>query len=57
MTLSQSALNELLEAIRALPAGVDVVAAGTSCRHQIEHLTGVVVRHPVEIVADALHRR
>jgi len=30
------------------------VASGTSCRHQIEHLSVVRTRHMAEVLADAL---
>lgn len=55
--LSQAVAEPLLAAIRDLPPGAEVVAAGTSCRHQIEALAGVRARHPVEIVARGLRRR
>ncbi|MFZ5940644.1 MAG: FAD-binding and (Fe-S)-binding domain-containing protein [Bacteroidota bacterium] len=32
----------------------DIVAAGTSCRHQIKDGTGVAARHPAEILYEAL---
>ncbi len=38
----------------ALSAEGDVVAAGTSCRHQIEELGGHSVRHPAELLAESL---
>jgi FAD/FMN-containing dehydrogenase/Fe-S oxidoreductase len=34
--------------------GVTIAAAGTSCRHHIEHGTGRETLHPVEILYDAL---
>jgi Fe-S oxidoreductase len=52
--LSRSVAQRLLQAIRALAPGTGIVAGGTSCRHQIEHLAGVEARHPIEVVADAL---
>jgi Fe-S oxidoreductase len=36
------------------PEGTEVVASGTSCRHQLEHLEGRRVRHLVEVLDDAL---
>jgi len=33
-----------------------IVAAGVSCRQQIEHGTGKTARHPVELLADAVRR-
>jgi FAD/FMN-containing dehydrogenase/Fe-S oxidoreductase len=52
--LSLAVAEPLIEAILALPEGVEVVAAGTSCRHQVEHLAGRSARHPIEVVAAAL---
>jgi Fe-S oxidoreductase len=52
--LSRAVAGPLIAAIRSLPDGAMVVAAGTSCRHQIEHLAEVPAHHPVEIVARAL---
>jgi FAD/FMN-containing dehydrogenase/Fe-S oxidoreductase len=55
--LSQAVAEPLLAAIRGLPPGTEVVAAGTSCRHQIETLAGVRARHPIEIFATGLRAR
>ncbi len=44
----------LFPAVRNAEAGVEIVAEGTSCRHQIEHGTGRRARHPVELLAAAL---
>jgi len=52
--LSHTVAEPLVEAIRALPAGTLVVAAGTSCRHQIEALAEVEALHPIEVIAAAL---
>jgi FAD/FMN-containing dehydrogenase/Fe-S oxidoreductase len=46
----------LAPAIRSA-AGVAVVADGTSCRHQISHVTGRVAQHSAELYADALRTR
>ncbi len=54
--LSRAVAGPLVDAVRSLPDGVAVAAAGTSCRHQIEGLTGVPALHPIEIVAAALAR-
>jgi Fe-S oxidoreductase len=43
----------LLPALRAEPAA-EVVAPGTSCRHQIKDLAGRRARHPLEVLAAAL---
>ena len=44
----------LLPAVRAAPEDVLIVAPGTSCRHQIEELTGRKAWHPIEVLANAL---
>jgi len=44
----------LVEKINAQPFGTVAVASGTSCRHQIQHLTQVWTRHMAEVLADAL---
>ncbi len=40
----------LFPAVRATPEEVEIVAPGTSCRHQIKDGTGRVARHPVELL-------
>ena len=35
-------------------AGTTVVASGTSCRHQIDHLTDIKPVHMAELLAEAL---
>jgi Fe-S oxidoreductase len=52
--LSLKVAEPLVQAIKAHPFGTTVVASGTSCRHQIQHLTTARVRHMAEVVADAL---
>ncbi len=44
----------LLPAVRNAPAEARVLAGGTSCREQITHLAGRDVRHPIEVIAEAL---
>ncbi|HMP40767.1 MAG TPA: FAD-linked oxidase C-terminal domain-containing protein [Roseiflexaceae bacterium] len=44
----------LFPAVRSLPADAEVVAMGTSCRHQIADGTGRQARHLVEILAACL---
>jgi Fe-S oxidoreductase len=44
----------LVEAIEALPEGTRVVACGTSCRHQIRHLTDAEPLHMAELLAVSL---
>jgi len=46
----------LFPAVRARPAGAVVVAAGTSCRHQIRDFTGVEPVHPVTMLSSLLER-
>ncbi len=52
--LSRAVAAPLVRAIRDLPPGTLVAAAGTSCRHQIQSLAGVEALHPVEVLARAL---
>jgi FAD/FMN-containing dehydrogenase/Fe-S oxidoreductase len=52
--LSHAVARPLLDALDRLPAAAMVVAAGTSCRHQIESLAGRRAQHPIEVVAGAL---
>ena len=46
--------GRLFPAIRAAGPEVAVTLTGTSCRDQVEHVTGRQVRHPIELIADAL---
>ncbi len=46
--------RRLFKAVEAARKDVEIVAAGVSCRQQIEHGTGRVARHPVEALAEAL---
>jgi FAD/FMN-containing dehydrogenase/Fe-S oxidoreductase len=43
--------RKLFPAVRQKPAGAVVVAAGTSCRHQIADFTGEVAVHPAVLLA------
>ena len=52
--LSHEVAKPLVEAIRRLPRDAAVTASGTSCRHQIQALTGIEAVHPIEVVAAAL---
>ncbi len=54
--LSKQIAAPLMEQIKRQPFGNIVVASGTSCRHQIEHLAEVPVRtcHMAEVLAEAL---
>ena len=44
----------LLPTVRELPPDVEVVASGTSCRHQIKDGTGRRAKHVVEVLYEAL---
>jgi FAD/FMN-containing dehydrogenase/Fe-S oxidoreductase len=52
--LSLKVAEPLAQEIRGQPFGTIIVASGTSCRHQIEHLAPVRARHMAELLADAL---
>lgn len=52
--LSLKLAEPLIHEVRAQPFGTVVVASGTSCRHQIEHLAPVKARHMAEVLAEAL---
>jgi len=52
--LSLEVAAPLVHKIEAQPNDTVVVASGTSCRHQIEHLTPVRPKHIAELLADAL---
>jgi FAD/FMN-containing dehydrogenase/Fe-S oxidoreductase len=46
--------RKLLPAARTLGADGVLVAAGTSCRHQVAHFTGVRALHPAELLRSLL---
>ncbi|MFL6591039.1 MAG: FAD-binding and (Fe-S)-binding domain-containing protein [Chthoniobacterales bacterium] len=52
--LSLKVAAPLVQQVHAQPSGTIVVASGTSCRHQLEHLTTVHPKHMAELLADAL---
>jgi FAD/FMN-containing dehydrogenase/Fe-S oxidoreductase len=52
--LSLKVAEPLAQKVRGQPFGTIVVASGTSCRQQIEHLAPVRARHMAEVLADAL---
>lgn len=54
MTMAE---RRLLPAVRSLVDDGAVVAAGTSCRHQIMHGTGRRALHPAEVLQAALRHR
>ena len=52
--LSLKVAEPLIEKVRGQPYGTVVVASGTSCRHQIDHLAPVHARHMAEVLAEVL---
>src|SRR5947207_5783272 len=52
--LSLKVAVPLVQQVEAQPAETIIVASGTSCRHQLEHLTDVQPKHMAELLADAL---
>jgi Fe-S oxidoreductase/FAD/FMN-containing dehydrogenase len=52
--LSLKVAEPLVKLIQAQPPGTKIIASGTSCRHQIEHLTKARPLHMAEWLADAL---
>ena len=46
--------RKLFPAVRNKPAGAVVVAAGTSCRHQIADFAGESAVHPAVLIAQLL---
>lgn len=49
-------LQPLLAQIQAQQAGTIVVASGTSCSHQLEHLSECHPRHIAEVLAAGLQK-
>jgi hypothetical protein len=43
-----------VQQVGAQPRDSVIVASGTSCRHQLEHLTPVHPKHMAELLADAI---
>jgi FAD/FMN-containing dehydrogenase/Fe-S oxidoreductase len=52
--LSVQVAQRLLDRIDQQPAGTEIVASGTSCRHQIGDLTNIQPKHMAELLAEAL---
>jgi FAD/FMN-containing dehydrogenase/Fe-S oxidoreductase len=52
--LSVQVAEPLVQQISALPPETQLIASGTSCRHQIEHLTDRKPLHMAELLAEAL---
>ena len=53
--LSLQVAEPLVRMIKEQPAHSEIVASGTSCRHQIADLTAAHPKHMAELIADALH--
>jgi FAD/FMN-containing dehydrogenase/Fe-S oxidoreductase len=52
--LSLKIAEPLIEQLKHQPYGTTVVLSGTSCRHQVEHLATIRIRHMAEVLAEAL---
>jgi FAD/FMN-containing dehydrogenase/Fe-S oxidoreductase len=52
--LSLQVAQRLLDQIDNQPRGTEVIASGTSCRHQITDLTNLRPKHMAELLAEAL---
>jgi Fe-S oxidoreductase len=52
--LSLRVAQRLLDQIDNQPHGTEVIASGTSCRHQITDLTNLRPKHMAELLAEAL---
>jgi Fe-S oxidoreductase len=53
-TISLKVAAPLVQQVNAQPSDSVIVASGTSCRHQLEHLTPIHPKHMAELLADAL---
>jgi Fe-S oxidoreductase len=52
--LSIHVAQRLLDAIDNQPPGTEIIASGTSCRHQVADLTNTRAKHMAELLAEAL---
>jgi Fe-S oxidoreductase len=52
--LSLRVAEPLIHKIESQPTGSEIVASGTSCRHQIGDLTRARPKHMAELIADAI---
>jgi len=52
--LSVQVAQRLLDNIDNQPPGTEIIASGTSCRHQITDLSNARPKHMAELIADAL---
>jgi Fe-S oxidoreductase len=54
--LSVQVGNQLAELLNQYPEKVQVISNGTSCRHQIEHLTDRNPLHIAEVLAKSIRK-
>ncbi|HEY2124561.1 MAG TPA: hypothetical protein VGG94_03765, partial [Chthoniobacterales bacterium] len=52
--LSLRVAEPLVQKIKAQPPGTEIVASGTSCRHQIADLSPAHPKHMAELIAEAI---
>ena len=52
--LSVQVAQRLLDAVDTQPHGTEVIASGTSCRHQLADLTNIRPKHMAELLAEAI---
>jgi Fe-S oxidoreductase len=52
--LSVQVAQRLLDKINGQPPGTEIIASGTSCRHQIVDLTNLHPKHMAELLAEAI---
>ncbi len=52
--LSMQVAQRLLDAIDRQPSGTEIIASGTSCRHQIADLSNTRPKHMAELIAEAI---
>jgi Fe-S oxidoreductase len=52
--LSVQVAQRLLDKIDNQPTGTEIIASGTSCRHQISDLTNARPKHMAELLAEAI---
>lgn len=54
--LSKTVAEPLLTQVQSQPIGTTIIASGTSCRHQLEHLSTGHPKHIAEVLAGGLKR-
>jgi Fe-S oxidoreductase len=52
--LSVQVAQDLIDKIDNQARGTEIIASGTSCRHQISDLTNIQPKHMAELIAEAL---